>query len=47
MSKKPRVTTLLGSQHVEGSKECLNLHGSIFVRFFDDSERKSTRQILS
>ena len=32
---------------LKAPKECLNLHGSIFVRFFDDSERKSTRQILS
>ena len=27
-------------------KECLNLHGSIFVIFFDDSENKSAQRIL-
>ena len=27
-------------------KDCLNLHGSIFVRFFDHSERKSSQKII-
>ena len=31
---------------LKGSKDCLNLHGSIFVVFFDHSERKSAEKIL-
>ena len=34
MPKKPRVRTLIGPS------DCLNLHGSIFVIFFDHSEKK-------
>ena len=54
MPKNPRVRTLLGSQDVKGVKDvnpvsehCLNLHGSIFLRFFDPFERKSAPKILS
>ena len=46
MAKKPRVRTLMDGQHVTGPIDWLNLHGSIFVIFFDNSERKSARQIL-
>ena len=31
---------------LNGPKDCLNLHGSIFVRYFDHSERKAARKIL-
>ena len=47
MRKKPNVKTLMDSQHVKGSKHCLNLHASIFVIFFDHSEKISPRKVLS
>ena len=31
---------------LKGPKDYFNLHGSIFVRFFDNSERKSARKFL-
>ena len=40
MPKKPRVRTLMATQHVKAPKHCLNLHGGIFVIFFDHSEIK-------
>ena len=46
MPKKPLVGTLMDSQHVKGPKDSSNLHGSIFLIFFDQSERKSARKIL-
>ena len=30
---------------LKGSKDCLNLHGSIFFVFFDSSEMKSALKI--
>ena len=33
MPKKPHVGTLTDVQRVKGSKDCLNLHGSIFSYF--------------
>ena len=47
MSKKPRVRTLVGSQHVKGSKTMLRSAQHIFVMFFDDFEKKPARKILS
>ena len=32
---------------LKAPKHCLNQHGSIFVKFFDHSERKAARKILS
>ena len=46
MPKKPRVRTLMDSQHVNAPKDCLNLQGSIFAIFFGHSERKLARKIL-
>ena len=46
MPKKPSVRTLMDGQHVTGPKDCLNLHGSIFVIFFDHSEMKSALKII-
>ena len=46
MHKKLRVRTLIESQHVKGTKDCLNLHGSILSYFFDQSERKLARKTL-
>ena len=34
MSKKPRFRTTFDSQHVKGSKHCLNLHRNTFIMFF-------------
>ena len=31
---------------LKGPKHCKNLHGSIFITFFDHSERKSARKYL-
>ena len=31
---------------LKGPKYCLNLHGSIFVKYFDDSEKKLAQKIL-
>ena len=46
MPKKLSVRTLMDSQHAQGPKHCLNINGSIFVIFFDHSERKSAPNIL-
>ena len=48
MAKKHPVKTLLDSEHVKESeiKYCINRHGSIFVKFFDDSQTKSSPKIL-
>ena len=46
MPRKHCLRTLMDSQMLKGSKDCLNLHGSIFVVFFDHSERKSAEKIL-
>ena len=46
MPKKPCVRILMDSQHVNGPKDCLNLHGSTFDIFFDYSKGKSDRKIL-
>ena len=48
MSKKLCVKTFMDSEHVKASEteHCINLHGRIFVIFFNDSERKSARKTL-
>ena len=46
MPEKPCVRTFMDGQHVKGPKDCLNLHGSILVKFFDHSESKSAQKIL-
>ena len=46
MPKKRCVRTLMESQHVKRFKDRLNLNGSIFVKFFDYSKKKSARKIL-
>ena len=46
MPKKLSVRTLMDSQHAQGPKHCLNINGSIFVIFFDHSERKSGPNIV-
>ena len=47
MPKKPRVRTLMDSQHVKSHKHWLNIRGSIVVIHFDHSEKKSVPKILS
>ena len=47
MPKKTRVRTQSWTvMMLKGPKDCLNLHGSIFVLFFDHSEGKSARNAL-
>ena len=46
MLKKPRVRTLMDSQHVKFPKQCLNPPDSIFVILFDHSERKLAPKTL-
>ena len=46
MPKKACLKKLMDSQHVKGSKYCLNLHVSIFVIYFDHSEIKAAPEIL-
>ena len=46
MPKKPRVRTLMDSQHVKGSERLLKSARQYFCHFFDHSERKSARKIL-
>ena len=38
--KSPKSEYLWAVNMLKGPKECLNLHGSIFVIFFDHSEKK-------
>ena len=38
---------LWGVNMLKGTKHCLNKHGSIFVVFFDQYEKKPPRKILS
>ena len=45
--KNPVSEQLWAVNMLKPPKHCLNLHGSIFVRLFDPSERKSRRKILS
>ena len=45
--KSPVSEHLWTVNMLKGPKHFLNLHGSIFVRFFDDFERKSARKFLS
>ena len=48
MSKNLPVRTLMDGQHVKGSETLLKKQrDSIFVGFFDQSERKSARNVLS
>ena len=44
--KIPVLEHLWAVNMLNAPKHCLNLHGSIFVMFFYDSERKSGRKIL-
>ena len=46
MPEKSRTRTLMDTQHVKQSEKLHNLHGSIFARFFDHSERKSAQKTL-
>ena len=46
MAKKPLPQHLWAVNMLKGPKDCLNLHGSIFLRFFDHSERKPVRKIF-
>ena len=39
--KGPVLENLLTVNMLKGPKHCINLHGSIFVRFFDYSENES------
>ena len=41
MPKKPRVSTLLDSQHVKPSETIPEMHKKIHKMFFDHFERKS------
>ena len=48
MPKKPPVSeNLYTINMLKGPKHCLKLRGSILVIYFDDSEKKSARNILS
>ena len=44
--KKPVSENLLTVNILKGPKHCLNLHGSIFVIFFDNSQTKSDPSTL-
>ena len=44
--KSPVSEHLWTVNMLKGPKHCINLHGSIFVIFFDHSERKSARKTL-
>ena len=44
--KSPLSEHLWTVHMLKGPKNCLNLHGSIFVIFFDHSERKLAQKIL-
>ena len=46
MPKEPVTEHLWTANMLKGPKHCLNLHGRIFVIFFDHSERKSAQKIL-
>ena len=45
MAKKPLSQHLWAVNMLKGPKDCLNLHGSIFLRFFDHSEMESALKI--
>ena len=38
---------LWGVNMLKGTKHCLHQHDSIFVKFFDQYDKKSARKILS
>ena len=46
MSEKNQIRSLWTVKMLKGPKDCLNLHGSIFVILFGHSETKSAWQIL-
>ena len=46
MPKKPRGRIVIDSQMLKSPKGGLNLHGSIFVIFFDQPEGKPTGRVL-
>ena len=46
MPKNPVSENFWTVNMLKGSKNCVNLHGSIFAIFFDHSETKSARKAL-
>ena len=44
--KSPVLEHLWTVNMLKRPKDCLNLHGSVFVRFFDHSKSKSARKYL-
>ena len=46
MLKKPRVRTLIDSQHVKGSERLLESARQDLCHFFDHSEKKAARKSL-
>ena len=46
MPKKSVSEQLWTVNMLKGPKDCLNLQGSIFVKFFDHSERKSDPEAI-
>ena len=44
--KNPVLEHLWTVNMLNGPKHCLNLHGSIFLTFFDHSERKSAPETI-
>ena len=47
MLKKPLSEHLWRVNMLKGPKDCLNLHGCIFLIYFDHSEKKSAPKIFS
>ena len=45
MPKRPRVITLMNSQHVKGSETLLKSARQYFCHIFHHSERKSAQKI--
>ena len=43
--KSPRIRPLKESNRLKGRKYCLNLHDSIFAKFFEYPEKKSAQRI--
>ena len=46
MPKKPLSQHLWAAKMLKRPKDCLNLHGSTFVIFFDHSKMKWAQEIL-
>ena len=45
MPKEPVTEHLWTANMLKGPKDCLNLHGNIFVIFLAHSEKKSSQKI--